>query len=47
MQTVTNATFVRRTQVEFTWEAETDVNQFGRAQVRDTRSGRRFTVTVR
>jgi hypothetical protein len=47
MKTVTRATFDRRTSETFVWEAETDVNQFGKVQVRDTRSNRRFVVEVR
>ena len=46
MKTVTQATFARKTTETFEWEAMSDVNKFGKAEVRDTRSGRRFMVEV-
>jgi hypothetical protein len=45
MKTVSQATFDRKVQ-DGEWEATTDVNQFGRVDVRNTSNGSRFTVTV-
>jgi hypothetical protein len=45
MRTVTRQVFERRCR-EGVWEAETDVNRFGRVQVRECCTGKRYTVKV-
>lgn len=47
MKTVTQKTFTKRTTETFVWEVVWEPNGFGQATVRDTRSGRQFSVQVK